>query len=313
MLNGIFNVYKPLGMTSFDVVSIMRRLTNTKKIGHTGTLDPQAEGVLTICVGEALKCVEYMMEKDKVYVTTICFGTMTDTQDATGKIVQTSNVRISKTQLGELLQQFQGKQMQTPPLYSALKINGKKYYELARAGEVVEGPEPREIEVFDIQLQNTFVNEAGFVEEAEVEIHCSKGTYIRTLCHDIGLRAGSVAHMKRLKRITAGQFSLAETYSVAQLEQLQNEGRLESAMQPMERAFFNCPEAVYDGANIKRILNGIPIRLYLLQKGQPSEFAEGTYVRIYDAVGNFCAVGKAEQTPDGMALKGYRIFRAWEK
>lgn len=309
MYNGIFNVYKPLGMTSFDVVSIMRRLTNTRKIGHTGTLDPQAEGVLTVCVGEALKCVEYMTEKDKVYEATICFGAMTDTQDATGQVVQTSPVRISVQQLEEVLETFQGKQLQTPPLYSALKINGKKYYELARKGEAVQGPEPREIQVFQITLQETKVNQAGLVEEAILNIHCSKGTYIRTLCHDIGLRAGSVAHMKALKRTRAGQFAQEDAYTIAQLEQMQQAGTLQDAMQSMDKAFFNCPEAVYEEENIKRILNGIPIRLYLLPKGQAKDFEEGTYVRIYDMEGRFCAVGKAQRDEKGMLLKGYRIFQ----
>ncbi len=309
MYNGIFNVYKPLGMTSFDVVSIMRRLTNTRKIGHTGTLDPQAEGVLTVCVGEALKCVEYMTEKDKVYIATICFGTMTNTQDATGQVTQTSDVRISTQQLKQLLETFQGKQLQTPPLYSALKVNGKKYYELARAGEAVKGPDPREIEVYGIQLLDATVNTTGLIEEAVLEIHCSKGTYIRTLCHDIGLRAGSVAHMKALKRVRAGQFSAQEAYTIEQLEQLQQEGRLEMAMQPMDKAFFNCPEATFDAANLKRILNGIPIRLYLLPKEQQKSFEEGMYVRIYDAEGSFRAVGKAKRDTQGMLLKGYRIFQ----
>lgn len=309
MYNGIFNVYKPLGMTSFDVVSIMRRLTNTRKIGHTGTLDPQAEGVLAICVGEALKCVEYMTEKDKVYIATICFGTMTDTQDATGQTTQTSDVRISAQQLKQLLETFQGKQLQTPPLYSALKVNGKKYYELARTGKVVQGPEPREIEVFGIRLVDAAVNAAGLVEEAVLEMHCSKGTYIRTLCHDIGLRAGSVAHMKALKRIRAGQFTAQEAYTIEQLEQLAQQGLLHTAMQPMDKAFFNCPEATFDTVNLKRILNGIPIRLYLLPKGQQPSFEEGTYVRIYDAEGTFRAVGKAMRDTQGMILKGYRIFQ----
>lgn len=309
MYDGIFNVYKPLGMTSFDVVSIMRRLTNTRKIGHTGTLDPQAEGVLTVCVGEALKCVEYMTEKDKVYVATVCFGTMTDTQDATGQVTAQSDVRLSKEALEELLLSFQGKQMQTPPVYSALKVNGKKYYELARSGAVVQGPEPREIEVFSIRLLETVTDTKGLVEEAMLEIHCSKGTYIRTICHDIGLRAGTVAHMKALKRTRAGKFTEEDAYSIEALERLQQEGRMEEAVQPMDTAFFNCPAATYDAANLKRILNGIPIRLYLLPKGQPKDFEPGTYVRIYNSEGKFLAVGKAEQDAQGVILKGYRIFQ----
>ena len=178
---------------------------------------------------------------------------------------------------------------------------------MARKGEVVQGPEPREIQVFQMTLQDMKTNEAGLVEEAVLEIHCSKGTYIRTLCHDIGLRAGSVAHMKTLKRTKAGQFAQEEAYSIAQLEQMQQEGTLEKAMYPMERAFFNCQMAIYEEANIKRILNGIPIRLYLLPQSQ--SFEEGELVRIYDEEGRFCAVGKAQRDEKGMLLKGYRIFQ----
>lgn len=310
MLNGIINVYKPTGMTSFDVVSIMRKLTGVRKIGHTGTLDPEAEGVLVLCVGEALKCVEYMMDKDKEYRAEITFGSSTDTQDATGTVLETTEHRIGAAELECVLQEFQGKQIQIPPVYSALKINGKKYCDIARAGkEPQKPPEGREIQIFHIELDQVILNQGAFVEKAYFRVHCSKGTYIRTLCHDIGIRTGGFAHMSALRRTKAGSFSLEQAYTILQLQTLAENARLETALLPPDTAFSSCRAVSFQEENIKRITNGIPVKLWKVDRREriANPLME-ELIRVYDSDGRFRAVGRVLPSAEGNLLKGYRIF-----
>lgn len=182
-MDGIINVYKEAGFTSFDVVAKLRGILKQKKIGHTGTLDPDAEGVLPVCLGKATKICEYLTEKDKTYQTVLHLGITTDTQDRSGNVLKEQNVEISAEELLTIIQGFAGKQQQIPPMYSALKVNGQKLCDLARKGIEVER-KAREIEIFSIEVQKI---DLPFVT---MEVHMSKGTYIRTLCHDIGERAG---------------------------------------------------------------------------------------------------------------------------
>ena len=190
MYNGIINVYKEIGFTSHDVVAKLRGILRTKKIGHTGTLDPNAEGVLPVCVGKATKLCEFLLEKSKTYRATMVLGKVTDTQDITGKVLAEKEVAVTKEQIVDTIESFIGGYDQIPPMYSALKVKGKKLYELARQGIEVER-KPRFIMLDDIKILDISEDLCHIT----IDVSCSKGTYIRTLCHDIGDRLGCGACM----------------------------------------------------------------------------------------------------------------------
>lgn len=201
-INGVIVIDKPMDMTSHDVVAIMRRKLKTKKIGHTGTLDPMATGVLPICIGKATKIVDFLMDQQKTYHCTIKLGTATDTQDRWGEVIETGDCsNISEHQINEAILSFVGEINQIPPMYSALKVNGEKLVDLARKGIVVER-EPRIRTVHNIK--NVVVRQ----HTASFTVSCSKGTYIRTLCHDIGLKLGCFAHMTDLRRTASNPFTI---------------------------------------------------------------------------------------------------------
>lgn len=194
-MDGIIIINKPSGYTSHDIVSKIRKTLNIKKVGHTGTLDPLATGVLPILLGNGTKLSKYLINHDKEYITTIKFGVRTDTGDITGKIVEEKEIpKYSETKIKEVLKGFEGKQKQLPPMYSAIKVNGKKLYEYARSGQSIEIP-PRDIEVYNIELLSLKK------DSIEIKIDCSKGTYIRSLCEDIAQKLGTVGTMSELKRI----------------------------------------------------------------------------------------------------------------
>lgn len=197
---GFLNVYKPTGMTSHDVVAILRRTSKIKQIGHTGTLDPFAQGVLPIAIGKATRLIEFL-EDDKEYLAEISFGKNTDTYDCDGKVVSESNSKISAPDIIKELKTFEGEILQTPPIYSAIKVKGKKLYEYARKGEEVK-IEPRKVFIEKIELQN--FNEIE--QKAEIIIKCSKGTYIRSIAHDLGQNLGCGAYLSKLIRTQAGSF-----------------------------------------------------------------------------------------------------------
>ena len=307
MYDGILNINKPARMTSFDVVSIIRKLTGMKKVGHTGTLDPDAEGVLVLCVGEALKCVEYMMNKDKEYIAKIKFGTQTDTQDSSGQTINSSDKRILPEEMKNIVDIFQGKQNQTVPIYSAIKVKGKKYCDIVRKGlEIEGGPKEREIEINKSFIETFKLNDRGLVEEADIYIHCSKGTYIRTICNDIGVKAGTCAHMSHLKRIRAGNFKLEDSISLDGLKNMAEKGVLSKAFIPKEYAFNECRKHIFDNDNIKRITNGIQINLNLTNLSEI--FYTDEYIRIYNESHEIRAIGKVIDKNDSKYIKGYRIF-----
>lgn len=196
----VINIYKPRGLTSHDVVGILRKILGIKQIGHTGTLDPFAEGVLPVCVGKATKLIDYF-DDDKEYLATISFGTATDTYDIEGKVVNTSDKKISEQELTSALKNFQGEIKQIPPIYSAIKLNGKKLYEYAREGQSVE-IEPRTVFIHKLELKNFDKK----TQQAELLIKCSKGTYIRSIAHDLGETLGCFGHLSKLVRTQAGKF-----------------------------------------------------------------------------------------------------------
>ena len=210
-MDGFINVYKEKGQTSHDVVNKVRKIFATRKVGHTGTLDPNATGVLPIAVNNATKVIEYMEHDDKTYVAELTLGIITDTEDIWGNILEENSVNVTKDEIEDVIKSFIGKQKQVPPMYSALKVNGKKLYELAREGKVIER-ETREIEIFSIEEIEIIENKISF------KVHCSKGTYIRTLCKDIGKKLGCGAAMSALKRVQAGGFTINNAVKLSELE-----------------------------------------------------------------------------------------------
>lgn len=210
-MDGFINVYKEKGQTSHDVVNKVRKIFSTRKVGHTGTLDPNATGVLPIAVNNATKVIEYMEQDDKTYVAELTLGLVTDTEDVWGNILEENSVNVSDAEINDAIMSFVGKQNQVPPMYSALKINGKKLYELAREGMVIER-EARKIEIFGIDEIKIDGKKVSF------KVHCSKGTYIRTLCKDIGEKLGCGATMSALERVQAGGFTIETAVKLSELE-----------------------------------------------------------------------------------------------
>lgn len=209
-MDGFINVYKEEGQTSHDVVNKIRKIFETRKVGHTGTLDPNATGVLPIAVNNATKVIEYMENDDKTYIAELTLGIITDTEDIWGSILEEKTVSVDKNEIEMVVKSFVGKQKQVPPMYSALKVNGKKLYELAREGKTIERV-PRDIEIFNIENIKINRNKVSF------EVHCSKGTYIRTLCKDIGEKLGCGATMSALKRVQAGKFTIDTAVTLEEL------------------------------------------------------------------------------------------------
>jgi len=212
MINGVINIYKIKGFTSHDVVAKLRGMLRQKKIGHTGTLDPDATGVLPVCLGSATKLCDMLTDKEKEYIAKVQLGVTTDTQDMTGTVLRESTVEVTEEDVKNVLQSFIGAYDQIPPMYSALKVNGKKLYELAREGKEIERKARpviiHYIEILDMQLP-----------QITIKVGCSKGTYIRTLCHDVGEKLGCGAAMAALERTKSGQFSLDRAITLAELEE----------------------------------------------------------------------------------------------
>ncbi|MBQ6703807.1 MAG: tRNA pseudouridine(55) synthase TruB [Clostridia bacterium] len=237
MLEGVVNVLKPPGLTSSDVVSDIRHIFDIKRVGHTGTLDPGAAGVLPICIGRATRLFDYLVDKEKEYIGEIAFGIATDTQDSYGQAVERMDAVVTADMIKAVLPYFTGLQNQTAPLYSALSVGGRKMYRLAREGVEVER-KVREINVPALELitqtaQNRYL----------VRIVCSKGTYVRTLCHDIGQRIGVPAHMSFLLRTRSGAFGLDGAFTIGELRALKEQGRLAEAVTSIEQSLMHIGEA----------------------------------------------------------------------
>lgn len=216
MVNGIINVYKEKGFTSFDVVAKMRGIFHQKKIGHTGTLDPDATGVLPVCLGKATKVCDLLTDKDKTYEAVLLLGKETDTQDITGTVLQEAHVDVTEAQVKEAVRSFVGEILQIPPMYSALKVNGQKLCDLARQGIEVER-KARPVQIYDITIHKIDL------PEVTMTVHCSKGTYIRTLCHDIGQKLGCYGCMKSLVRTRVSHFSLENAMTLEEIQYLVEE------------------------------------------------------------------------------------------
>lgn len=281
-LFGFLNIYKPVGMTSHDVVSVLRRVTKIKQIGHTGTLDPFAEGVLPICIGKATRLIEYLQD-DKEYLATVQFGAATNTFDLDGEKVFTSDKKVSRDDIKEGLKSFEGEISQLPPIFSAIKVKGKKLYEYARKGEEVE-IQPRKVVIENIELKN-FDEE---LQQAQILLKCSKGTYIRSIANDLGKNLGCGGYLIKLIRIQAGKFRVENS---VQLDGIDVESNL---INPLD--ILSLPKIAVDNDDLARIKNGMPI------------------YKTCDKIGNFvsliyndveiCAVGIA----DGEKIKLKKVF-----
>lgn len=250
-MNGLLIINKPKEYTSHDIVNIVRKKLNTKKVGHTGTLDPNATGVLPILIGQATKISKYLVEHKKTYIATLKLGEQRDTGDSEGNIVeQDLNLKIFDIkQIEQTLSNFLGKQQQIPPMYSAIKVKGKKLYEYARNGQEIE-IKPRDIEVYNISLKN--YNQK---DEIEFEVECSKGTYIRTLCEDIAKKLGTIGYMKELQRTKINEFEIQNAVSLDDLDNVNPQDKLIS----IEKIFKDKPEIKLNERKLELFLNGVQL------------------------------------------------------
>ncbi len=253
-MNGIINIFKPKGMTSHDVVAIMRKITGIKRIGHTGTLDPMATGVLPICIGKATRVSEYLLNADKEYVADLTLGSRTDTLDVEGKVVDTSLKRVTRNKIISTISNYKGNIKQTPPMYSALKHEGKKLYELAREGKTIERPK-RDVEIYSIDILNIINN-----NQITFKVKCSRGTYIRTLCDDIGYDLGTFGYMSYLMRTQAGPFNIEKSYSLDYIKKIDTD-EIKDIILPMDNALMDLESFDIADKHYKRLINGVKIKL----------------------------------------------------
>lgn len=272
MLNGIIIIHKEAGYTSHDVVAKMRGICRQKKIGHTGTLDPQATGVLPVCLGSGTKLCDMLTDKDKEYEAELLLGVQTDTQDTTGQILCEKPVEASGEAVREAIMSFVGDYNQIPPMYSALKVDGRKLYELARAGREVER-KARPVRIHSIEILDY---QAPVVRMC---VACSKGTYIRTLCADIGDKLGCGGTMKSLLRTAVGSFGLERAVTLAELEAYRDQNRLEELLIPVDAGFAQCP-ALHIREEFRKLTdNGNAF--YPNQTVEAREYPQGEWVRVY--------------------------------
>ncbi|HIZ06752.1 MAG TPA: tRNA pseudouridine(55) synthase TruB [Candidatus Eubacterium avistercoris] len=292
MYNGIVIINKEQGFTSFDVVAKLRGVFGQKKIGHTGTLDPDATGVLPVCLGNATKVCDMLTDSDKEYRAVLLLGIRTDTQDITGQILEEKQVTAGEKEVKEAIRSFTGTQLQIPPMYSALKVNGQKLCDLARAGKTVER-KPREIRVYEAEILRMDL------PRVEIRFCCSKGTYIRTLCNDIGERLGCGGCMESLVRTSAAGFGIEEAVKLEVLQRAKEEGRLEAYVKSTDTVFLHLPKAVVDRKYDVILNNGNRLKREFFTE---SDFrTEPERIRVYGSDGKFRAVYRYEE-----AEKGFR-------
>lgn len=281
-MDGIINIYKEAGYTSHDVVAKLRGILRERKIGHTGTLDPQATGVLPVCIGKATRLCELLLDKEKAYEAVMLLGVTTDTEDMTGKPLTETTPQVTEEQIRLAAERFTGKYAQIPPMYSAIKVDGKRLYELARDGKEVER-KPREVEIFENEPVSFEKNEDGFVKNVVLRIRCSKGTYIRSLLRDMGEFLGCGACMQSLVRTQAGQFFLEEAVTLFAVEQARDEGRLQELILPIERMLAAYPEVFIKTEYERFLYNGNQLELRMLEMTPLLEDGDG--VRVCDKAG----------------------------
>ncbi len=304
-MDGILNVHKLSGPTSHDVVARVRRIAGMKRVGHTGTLDPLASGVLVVCLGNATRVIEYMSGWQKLYSAEAVLGVETDSEDSTGEVLSRCDAsRITRADIESVIPRFTGKIMQVPPMVSAVKHQGKRLYELARAGKTVERT-AREIEVYSLRLTEF---EAGEEARFDIEVICSGGTYIRTLCADIGKALGCGAHMSALTRTAVGEFRIEEALTTESLEQVAAEGRLEQALVPMSRLLGDMPSLIAAPHEELLVTNGVVLALDRFTPGVGIPI-EGHPVRICAEGDRLMAIGLLRRGVNGsLEVKPAKVF-----
>ncbi len=309
-MNGILNVLKPAGMTSFDVIGFMRRITGQKKIGHAGTLDPSAVGVLPLCIGNATRALEFMIDKDKVYRAELTLGVSTDTQDSSGIVLDSYSVEVNEDEIKKTVMSFVGTIEQLPPMYSAIKIGGKKLYELARQGQTIER-ESRTIQIYSIDVIRVWEDSAVFdsegtakefaVKKVLLDVHCSKGTYIRTLCNDIGDKLGCGGHMSFLVRTRAGQYNLDNALTMEEVIQLSETEALEGHLLPVEKIFEVFDSIKLSNKELFKYNNGVWLEV------EKNKYTNTVY-RVYDN-NSFLGIGEVFEKENTLYLKSKKFFK----
>lgn len=278
-MDGVIVIRKEKGFTSHDVVAKLRGILHMKKIGHTGTLDPDAEGVLPVALGKATRLVDMITDKEKTYEAVMRLGVVTDTQDMSGTVLsQTTELSVTEEELCTVVSSFVGDYMQVPPMYSALKVNGKKLYELAREGKTVER-KPRPVHFYEIEILDISFPLVRF------RVTCSKGTYIRTLCNDIGEKLGCGGCMEELLRSKVGRYSLEESHTLAQVEAAVADGTIQDMIYPVEEVLADYPALYADSYGDRLLANGNPLSDNLVSP----QHKEG-WVRMYASDGTFTGI-----------------------
>lgn len=299
MYHGILNVYKEKGYTSFDVVAKLRGICGQKKIGHTGTLDPDAEGVLPVCLGRATKVCDLLTDRDKAYRTVMLLGVETDTQDMSGQILsECSTDGITETMVRNAIRAFVGEIEQIPPMYSALKVDGKKLCDLARAGETVER-QPRKITIYNIDIERIDL------PRVMMSVRCSKGTYIRTLCHDIGETLGCHAALERLVRTEAAGYTLENAHRLDEIQAMKDAGMLENLVRSLEDVFQDLPTLQTKWMEDRLLHNGNPLspRMLVWKSDDRDEEHRSTELsrlrfRVMDSEDVFCGIYRYSDEKD---------------
>lgn len=296
-MNGIIIVNKEPGFTSFDVVAKLRGICRQRKIGHTGTLDPAATGVLPVCLGSGTKLCDMLTDKEKEYVAELLLGVRTDTQDTTGQILSTQEVTATEQQIREVSAGFVGEYEQIPPMYSALKVNGKKLYELAREGKVIERKARHvcihELEILEIKLP-----------VVTMRVSCSKGTYIRTLCEDIGNVLGCGGTMQSLRRTKVGPFTIDQALTLDRIQALRDEDRLHTILRPVDSVFADCPVMHVTAEGLKLLENGNVLSPHQLEEN--ILYPAGEWVRIYRPDQSFAGI--YTYVPNQQKYKPVKMF-----
>lgn len=297
-MDGILNIYKEQGFTSHDVVAKLRGICKQKKIGHTGTLDPDAVGVLPVCLGKATKVCDLLTDKDKTYEAVLQLGVVTDTQDMSGEILSKQEVSVSRDEIEKAVMSFVGAYDQVPPMYSALKVNGKKLYELAREGKVVERKARRitihQIEISEINMEQKTVT---------MTVSCSKGTYIRTLCHDIGEKLGCGGAMATLKRTKVSSFMIQDSLTLSEVEELVKAGTVEEHLVKVDSLFASLSAVTVSKKYQKYVDNGNKIEISFLT--EPVRTSLNQEFRVYDEDQRFVGIFEAENRK---TLKPKKMF-----
>ena len=292
MINGIINIYKESGYTSHDVVAKMRGILKQKKIGHTGTLDPDAVGVLPVCLGSGTKLCDMLTDKSKEYEAKMLLGITTDTQDTSGEIVTQKDVNVTQEQVSEAILSFVGEYEQIPPMYSAIKVNGKKLYELAREGKEIER-KPRRVSIDYIQIIKV---ELPYVT---MKVGCSKGTYIRTLCYDIGEKLGCGAAMAGLKRTKVGQFTLDTALTLSEVEAARDSETLADHIVSVDSVFTHMDAVIIQDKFVRLIENGNSFYPNQIKEivteaghafGKKADWKDGQEMRVYDTAKRFYGI-----------------------